>query len=974
MEPDRWKQVETIVAAVLDLEIAERECFVSNACGDDHELRAEVEELLAGKDAAVEFLETRGRPKQDRTDDLGPIPADPLIGSVIGTYRLEEHIGSGGMGVVYLVSRADEEYLQRAALKLLHPGMASHTLLQRFRTERQILAVLEHPNIARLLDGGTTPAGLPYLVMEYIEGVPLDRYCDEHFLDCRERIELMLQVCNGVAFAHRSLIVHRDLKPGNILVTDNGTPKLLDFGIAKLLDPSTVSAGEDLTRTGLRPMSPAFASPEQIRGRPITTGSDVYSLGVVLHKLLTGELPRRFDDLTPAAMERRLSRSPMAPSARVGEDKLDAPVAGRVLRGDLDAILLKALREEPEQRYATVDEFVEDLERHLAALPVRARQGTLGYRAGRFLRRHTAAVLISVLVGAMALGAAVSLLEQNRRVSYQRDRAEAMAEFSSGLLEMNHLVWTIDNATPIKSLLWQNLNDAKRRLSTDPNLRGDQLMLLARGFSILGWASESEELATTSYDLRRSVLTSEQPVERRLMNDLAASLSRSGRSDDAASVLEEALEYSHLESENDALEIARSHTLLGLLHWGRYNQQETRKHFETAISITAQSEPKDEILIAELKAALAVLEVSHDLESPVALPLLQEALMGFRSSERTSLLAWPTIRTLAKIQRSSGALRQAIDTLSAARSDARISWYVSLEDLVLSLGVLHHLRGEYRMAAEFLQSDLSYSPDMSWQLQMLIASAHLQAGMGNLANTETECQLLLDRLQRNKRAIGVSPGIFRARAIQQLAWIDLKKGRRSSALNRTAESIRILQDEELTPAEVIDSSVQGAQIIYSLGDVERSETFLREMIAGWNDLGDPWNPDYVRSLTLLAEIVARFRTVAEARVILDQSREIVNRQETIDPSPRINEQLAEIHRIQGELLRRTGDLESARGQWREALRLLALNPEGTIGADHHLIAGKTWLRLGDETEASRHAQILYDLGWRWPEWILMAER
>ena len=175
MEPDRWKQVETIVAAVLDLEIAERECFVSNACGDDHELRAEVEELLAGKDAAVEFLETRGRPKQDRTDDLGPIPADPLIGSVIGTYRLEEHIGSGGMGVVYLVSRADEEYLQRAALKLLHPGMASHTLLQRFRTERQILAVLEHPNIARLLDGGTTPAGLPYLVMEYIEGVPLDR-------------------------------------------------------------------------------------------------------------------------------------------------------------------------------------------------------------------------------------------------------------------------------------------------------------------------------------------------------------------------------------------------------------------------------------------------------------------------------------------------------------------------------------------------------------------------------------------------------------------------------------------------------------------------------------------------------------------------------------------------------------------------------------------------------------------------------
>jgi len=896
----------------------------------------------------------------------------PLIGTTIGRYFIEGLIGRGGMGVVYLASRADDEYRQHAALKLLHPGMASHSLLQRFRTERQILAVLEHPNIARLLDGGTTDAGLPYLVMEYIDGVSLDRYCDEHVLDCRERVELFFQVCDAVAFAHRGLVVHRDLKPGNILVTEDGAPKLLDFGIAKLLDAEAIPGGDDLTRTGLRPMSPGYASPEQIRGRPITTASDVYSLGVVLYRLLTGRLPRDFDDLTPVAMERGLNREPTAPSTTIGEEGRGALVSARNLRGDLDAILLKSLREEPEQRYASVDDLTDDLRRHLGGLPVGARHGTLGYRAGRFLRRHAAAVSVSVMVGAMAVGSVVALLQQNRRVSYQRDRAEAMAEFSSGLLTVDQILWTLDHERPIEALLWKNLQDGKQRLSDDPLLRSDQLTLLARGFIALGQAPESEKYAARALELRRESPRSNGTVDRSLLNDLAAIYVATGRYEAAESILDELLDPGYSRAKTEDLEIARSHTLLALCSWSQVRLVESKEHIEAALEITRAIFGDESYQIAELTMVMGVLEATRDPKSAEAVAMFEGAIKGFESDPGRSLLEWPTIQALAGMHESRGELDLAIEAYEqglAVASKVR-SW--SFGDIVLGLGSLLYTRGELRSAIRYFDVGINGSLDQHWQIRLLLASARLKLDLGELDDAQDDCDLLSLLIGRCERRYGAGYGRYDHMILQRLASIDLRRGRLEEAQAQTARFLRVIEEAEKEDSSLRwarESMVAGAEVLFALGDSKRAAALLGRTVAWEEPDADRWSPVHVRALQSLSETSLRSGTTNHARALVEQSREMIDRQRAIDPSPRINEQLAEVHRIRGDLFHRDGDLESAHAEWREALRLLTLNPEGTIGADHHLIAGKTRIRLGEAAEARPHARYLYERGWRWPEWV-----
>ena len=973
MEPDRWKKIETIVAAALELETAERELYVSEACASDHELRAEVDGLLAGENAASGFLEDVKRLVPGSYSGPKPAMTDPLIGSKIGHYLIEGLIGAGGMGTVYLVSRADEEYRQHAALKLLHLGMANPNLLQRFRNERQILAVLEHPNIARLLDGGTTAAGLPYLVMEHIDGVPLDRYCDEHVLDCRERVELFLQVCDAVAFAHRSLVVHRDLKPGNILVTGDGVPKLLDFGIAKLLDSGSVPGDEGLTRTGLRPMSPGYASPEQIRGRPITTGSDVYSLGVVLYRLLTGKLPRDFDGLTPVALERGLSREPTAPSTTVGKESRGGLVSARSLRGDLDAILLKSLREEPEQRYSSVDDLAEDLRRHLAGLPVGARKGSFGYRAGRFLHRHTGMVVMSLLVAVLAGGSTISLVQQNRRISYQRDRAEAMATFSSGLLTVDQVLWTLDNERPVQLLLWKNLQDAKHRLSDDPLLRSDQLMLLARGFVALGQLLESEKYAARALDLRRDASGPKASDDRPLINDLAAIYTATGRYDAAASILTQTLDRGDPRTDAENLEIARSHTLLALCKWSQLRLAESKEHIEAALEITRTIFGDDSFQIAELSMVLGVLEVTRDPGSERAVAFFEAAIESFEADSEKSLMEWPTIRALAETHRSRGEFSRAIkayDKGFAIASGAR-GW--NYPDLILSLGSLHLTRGEFASASRYLGTGINISTDSGWQILLLSASARLRLDLGDLANAELDCDLLSLLIRRLQRLEGAGEYLeFRQENLQLLALIDLRGGKFKRAKKRITEFLQIIESEAYKRQWAKQSTVVGAEVLFALGDIKQAEVLLRQTIA-LREIGpDRWNLELVRAFQMLAEISLRSGATADARSLVELSREMIDRQRAIDPSPRINEQLAEVHLLEGDLFHQGGDLVSAHAEWREALRYLSLNPEGTIGADHHLIAGKTWLRLGDETQVREQARFLYDQGWRWPEWVLLG--
>jgi eukaryotic-like serine/threonine-protein kinase len=386
MTPERWKQVEEIFEQALELPVNERAAFLQKSSNGDDELRGEVESLLKSHASAENFIDERSLFFSG--EDLEHVEEAILPGQLIGAYRIVREIGRGGMGAVYLAERADEQYKKQVAIKLIKRGMDTDAVLRRFQNERQILASFDHANIARLFDAGTTASGQPYFVMEYIDGLPIDEYCDQNQLGIPERLRLFRKVCAAVSYAHRRQVVHRDIKRSNIFVTAEGTPKLLDFGIAKILQ-QTNSAESLVTMTGARLMTPECASPEQLRGEPVTAASDVYSLGVVLYELLTGCLPYQLKSRLPDAVARAVTESePKKPSATVVSAGNQQSRNLKLLRGDLDNILLMALRKEPERRYQSVDALSEDLRRHLEARPVLARKDTLVYRAGKFVRRN----------------------------------------------------------------------------------------------------------------------------------------------------------------------------------------------------------------------------------------------------------------------------------------------------------------------------------------------------------------------------------------------------------------------------------------------------------------------------------------------------------------------------------------------------------------------------------------------------------
>jgi tetratricopeptide (TPR) repeat protein/tRNA A-37 threonylcarbamoyl transferase component Bud32 len=527
MEPDRWQRVWQMCHEAVELEEGQQAGFLQVACAGDSELLREVESLLAHQQGVERFIEApvlEMAAKALAADESFRSTESRLIGRTVSQYRIVAKLASGGMGEVYRAVRADGTYEKEVAVKFIRSGFDTDFFLDRFRSERQILANLDHPNIARLIDGGTTEDGLPYVVMEYIQGQPIDEYCEQHALGLPDRLQLFRTVCSAVAYAHQNLVVHRDLKPGNILVTSEGVPKLLDFGIAKILSPRQSEAAPDHTVTLQRMLTPDYASPEQVRNEAITTSSDVYSLGVILYVLLTGQRPYAVaTGSSHEVMKAICDTDPERPSASTRRGNRPEKLR-RALTGDLDNIALKALKKEPERRYSSVEQFSEDIGRHLAGLPVVAHRDTIGYRARKFTGRHRLGVGAAALLVLSLVGGMITTLREARIARFERARAErrfndVRALANSLMFDINDAITNVPGATVARKLLvtkaLQYLDSLAQEGIGDASLQRELATAYQRVGDIQGLLNTQQNLGNTSEALqsyRKAVKTLESLV------------------------------------------------------------------------------------------------------------------------------------------------------------------------------------------------------------------------------------------------------------------------------------------------------------------------------------------------------------------------------------------------------------------------------------------------------------------------------
>ena len=595
MTPEQWQRVRLILESALELDSANRPAFLDGACAD-LSVRHEVESLIASHEqAGTDVLNPVSLPNLNPDEETRfRLPS----GKRIGAYEILEEIAVGGMGAVYRAVRADGQYNQQVALKIVRSELGADLTANRFKNERQILASLNHPNIAKILDGGTTAEGVPYFVMELVEGQRIDEYCDAHKLSTTERLNLFLQICSAVQYAHQRLIIHRDLKPGNILVTVEGVPKLLDFGIAKILESSAVTNQPEQTISVLRLLTPEYASPEQVKGEPITTASDVYSLGVVLYELLTGRTPYRATTRTPHEISRavcetepeKLStaarRKQIAADDGEGQPTDDSALSAvregspeklsKRLSGDLDNIVLMALRKEPERRYASVEQFAQDIRRHLEHLPVVARKDTAAYRSSKFISRHKAGVATAVIVTVTLLAALGVTLRQARIAQRRFNDVRRLA--NSLIFDIHDSIQDLPGSTPARKLIVDRALQYLDSLSQES--RGD--LSLQRE---LGTAYERVGLVQGHYlqnslgDTQGSLVSYQKALK---IREQIAAKSRDW---------------------NDSLALSQADRLVANQQWATGNYSDARKNIVSAVATSEalnNAHPKNPKVLQEL--------------------------------------------------------------------------------------------------------------------------------------------------------------------------------------------------------------------------------------------------------------------------------------------------------------------------------------------------------------------------------------
>lgn len=626
MNQDRLNKIRELFDKASNLNAVEREVFLNQECANELELKKEILSLLDSLENTKDFLEEALTIVEQNKNNF----TDPYIDKQIGNYLIDGEAGVGGMGIVYTGRRNDKEFEQKVAIKILKHGITSEYLLKRFQIERQTLANLQHQNIARLLDGGRTIDGLPYLVMEFIDGIPITEFCHQKKLSLEEKLKLFREVCTAVQYAHQNLIVHRDLKPGNILVTKNGIPKLLDFGIAKLIDEELVDNNEDLTRTGVWHLTPEYASPEQIKGEKITTASDIYSLGVLLYQILTGYQPYKISNNSPAAISKIITEEIIQKPSEKVKDKsrehaesnlfLNDKISNQ-LKGDLDNIVLKAMHKDPARRYVSVEQFSEDIRRHLSGLPVIAQKDTAGYRLSKFIRRHKVGFISSVGFIVFLIINLIAIIWQANIAANERDKAKLEAQkvetVNKFLLDMLSSVDPTEIGRDVKvyDVLRKSALGVEKGFKDQPGIEASIQKTIGKTLTSLGEYDEAKPHLLRSLLLNERVYGKQSNQASESNYELALYYHWIGELKTADSLYKKSLQIFKRNSDVSKRSLASTLNDYGILKSDFAEFDESKKMYEESLNILLENYGEKDRDVASLYNNLAiVMQAQKDLD------------------------------------------------------------------------------------------------------------------------------------------------------------------------------------------------------------------------------------------------------------------------------------------------------------------------------------------------------------------------
>lgn len=838
--PRDWARIEAVFDAVLDAGEASWSSTLDELCAEEPELRPLVAELVENVTDRGDILD---RPFTDIAPDLlseledglKPPGISPATPRRVGPYELSEMIGHGGMGVVYRAERADGQFEKQVAVKLMPQGIESPELQRRFFAERQILAQLEHPGIGRLLDGQVTGEGRPYLVMEYVEGRPVDVYCGEERLGLEDRLRLFLEVCDAVQYAHQNLVIHRDIKPTNILVTSEGQVKLLDFGIAKLIEPAEAAAPS----TVFQPRTPQYASPEQLANHPASTTSDVYSLGVLLYLLLTGEPPYDLAGLSPRDAEEKVRFEDPGPPSVVatGNDaSAEGPSSWRhLLRGDLDNIALKSLRKKPEERYATAEHLADDIRRYLRGVPVEARKGTWSYATMKFVRRHRLGVAAAaLLVLSIGLGVA-GVVWQGRRAEQEARRARRTAAVLSGLFAEADPFAEVGREMSVTELLGRSVERVREQLADDPAIRTELLDLLGRAYQGQGHSENAIAVHREALRDRRQAFGEGSVAAAHSMASLGDALRRTkGGRAEAEELYREALAIFRDELGVESKEAAKMLERLGASARERTDYPSAERHYREALRIArAVSIEPTSFIASTLGDLSSILDETGRREESIA--MLRRALemadetLGPGHPSTSSMRSNLAIRLYN--QGDYEGAEELYRHVIAIKERALGADSPNLADTLTSLGRLLMDKGDF-VAAEApilraveLQRANTHENDFN-RIAAEVNFASLQAELGNHERAEPLYRASLEKLLD----LFGDDNLGAARVRSHLAACLRRTGRLEEAEREAREALSVQRRRPARKGHVADTLMVLGGILTERGRPEQATPILRESL------------------------------------------------------------------------------------------------------------------------------------------------